>query len=312
MRSKFIFLLALLFVGVIGCKEEIVQVENLSLKSAQVNVMQLTSEFLDNINLLIEEKGDKFRVGMVETITDGTSNEIGQTIYSKFVGNKQLDYDFSPNDSWRTWSANNGNSITYAIDMTEDAEPSELTANETEAAIVNAFNTWDALKCSDFGLTRNSAEGLDLGYIAFLYGMDGSDNIVADIQQCGWGFSLGEGTLGATYTFYWVDDITGEPIDENGDGKIDVAFRETYYNPDYHWVVQGGSFDNIDVQTIALHEIGHCLSQAHFGTISVNRAGKVQVAPRAVMNSIYLGPLHKLLGTDNAGHCSIWDEWPMY
>jgi len=312
MKAKFTFFVTLLFVGVIGCVDEPVQPEPLSLKSAQVDVIQLTPEFLDAMNLLIEQKGDNFRIAMVETITDGSNNQEGQTIYSKFVGNKQLSSDFSPNDTWRTWSADNGNSITYAIDMTEDAEPSGLTAGETETAIVNAFNTWDAVKCSDFGLTRNPAEGIDLGYLAFIYGMDGSDEIAADIMQCGWGFSLAEGTLGATFTFIWVDDINGDPIDENGDGKNDVAFRETYYNPMYPWGVGGAQFPDIDVQSVSLHEIGHCLSQAHFGTISINRAGKVIVAPRAVMNSMYLGPLHTLLGTDNAGHCSIWDEWPMY
>ncbi len=303
--------MALLFVGVIGCVEETVQPEPLSLKSAQANVVQLTPEFLDAMNLLIDERGDKFRIAMVETITKGNSDEIGQTIYSKFVGNKQLDSDFAPNDTWRSWSADNGNSITYAIDMTEDAEPSGLTAEETEAAIVNAFNTWDAVNCSDLGLTRNPAEGIDLGYLAFLYGMDGSEEIVADVMQCGWGFPLDAQTIGATFTFIWVDD-TGEPLDMDGDGKNDVAFRETYYNPIFNWVVEGGSLDNIDVQTITTHEIGHCLSQAHFGMISINKAGKVIVAPRALMNSIYLGPLHELLGTDKAGHCSIWDEWPLY
>jgi hypothetical protein len=64
------------------------------------------------------------------------------------------------------------------------------------------------------------------------------------------------------------------------------------------------------VETVALHEAGHGLSQAHFGTVFQKNDGSIHASPRAVMNAFYLAPQRSLLGTDNAGHCSNWGNWP--
>ena len=85
--------------------------------------------------------------------------------------------------------------------------------------------------------------------------------------------------------------------------------REIYYNSLFTWADDGVS--NIDVETVALHEAGHGLSQAHFGKlIQTTSNGKFHFAPRAVMNAGYTGPQRALAGTDHAGHCSIWADWP--
>ena len=44
---------------------------------------------------------------------------------------------------------------------------------------------------------------------------------------------LAGGVLGVTFTFVWVDDVTGEPSDMDGNGRDDVAFREMYYNNNF-------------------------------------------------------------------------------
>ncbi|HKJ01762.1 MAG TPA: hypothetical protein VJ997_04885, partial [Longimicrobiales bacterium] len=94
-------------------------------------------------------------------------------------------------------------------------------------------------------------------------------------------------------------------IDNNGKG--DAAFREIYYDPDWNWADDGTN--NIDVESVALHEAGHGLSQAHFGNI-FNKRGVFTADPRAVMNAFYQSPLRGLLGSDNGGHCSNWAQWP--
>jgi hypothetical protein len=86
-----------------------------------------------------------------------------------------------------------------------------------------------------------------------------------------------------------------------------VAWREIYYSSYYVWNIDA----NVDVETIALHEAGHGLSQGHFGTLFRTDAnGMFHFAPLAVMNAGYTQVQQDLAGTDLAGHCSIWGDWP--
>jgi len=111
--------------------------------------------------------------------------------------------------------------------------------------------------------------------------------------------------LGVTYTIIFIDDV-GNPTDLDNNGKADVAFRETYYNDTFAWRI-GSTYD---VETIALHEAGHGLSQAHFGTAFRDvGSGKLHFSPRAVMNAAYSGIQTSIDQTDNAGHCSNWASW---
>ena len=277
----------------------------------------ITSDALDAMNVSLQEAGKEYRIAYAEYLTSGEGNEIGQTIYARDVGNKQLTADFVPFDPRRAdWSGpvvGPNDNITYAIDQTEDAVPPSavvngLTAAQTTAAIQSAMTTWNTQGCSDLDLTQNSDDGRDLGYIAFLYGLGGSDTIVADIMHTGFrDLDFTGGVIGVTYTFIWVDDA-GDPTDVDGNGKADVAFREIYYDPSWLWQI--GS--SVDVESIALHETGHGLSQAHFGKVFMTNAnGKFHFSPRAVMNAVYPGGVQiELLGSDVGGHCSIWADWP--
>ena len=63
---------------------------------------------------------------------------------------------------------------------------------------------------------------------------------------------------------------------------MDVALSEIYFNDAFDWTLGPGGDDAkpaIDVETAALHEIGHALSLGHFGP-----------PPAAVMNPVYDGP----------------------
>jgi hypothetical protein len=76
------------------------------------------------------------------------------------------------------------------------------------------------------------------------------------------------------------------------------------------WADDGDPISGIDVQSVAVHEIGHSLSQAHFGKVFYKKNGDIKASPRAVMNALYTSPFKELTGTDKGGHCSIWGEWP--
>ena len=135
----------------------------------------------------------------------------------------------------------------------------------------------------------------------------------ADIQHAGWemleveGEDFWDGVLGVTFTFIFYDE-NGWYTDIDRNRKLDVAFREIYYSPIAPWAIG----DDYDVETIALHEMGHGLSQAHFGKFFVTWTNlKGHRAPFALMNPWYWGVQHTLTGTDVAGHCSNWASWPL-
>lgn len=322
MKIKITALAVLLILGATACQNDEFQssedIKSPSPMDAYVDVsgvkaitsqQTITPEYLDQINEGLAIDGQNYRILIAEYITAAGSGELGQTVLAKDVGNKQLDADFVPYDDRRSWSGPSGNEITYAIDQTEDAVPffGGLTAAETTAAIVSATDTWDKVTCSDLGLTQNPDYSMDIGYVAYIYGLGGSPFIYADIQHAGWrNLNFAGGVLGVTFTFVFINGGVFTDIDNNG--KLDVAFREIYYDPSWSWADDG--FTNIDVESVAVHEIGHGLSQAHFGKVVIKKNGDLKTSPRTVMNALYAEPFRVLKETDNGGHCSIWAKWP--
>lgn len=311
---RVISLLTLLLLVVISCTHE----ESLTTPATDANIdprssaIQLDEALLDQMNDALAQEDVNYRVVMVEAI--GQGNEVGLTVIAKDVGNKQLDFDFVPFDSRRSgWSGPTGganDNITYAIDQTIDAVPpfGGLGGGQTTAAIQRATNTWDGLKCSDPALSQNPDFGIDIGVVAFIFSLGGSPFIFADVQHAGWrDINFGGGIIGVTFTFGFIDG-SGNFTDVDNNGKADAAFREIYYDPSFGWADDGST--DIDVESVALHEIGHGLSQGHFGQIGIKNNGSVKASPRAVMNAFYFSPLRNLLGTDNGGHCSNWGQWP--
>ena len=236
------------------------------------------SNIMDAINASLAAEGADYQVAMAEYITDGESGELGNTVIAKNVGNKQLSHDFVPGDARRAWG-DPGGGITYAIDQTGDAVPfaGGLTQPQTDAAIVRATTSWDNEECSNLPLVRNPDFGIDIGFVAYDLsgGGVGSPFIFADVQHAGWrDLEFGGGTIGITFTFLWCDPCGTTPVftDIDNNGKADTAFGEIYYDPfegtfgpSRVWADDGVS--DFDVETVALHEIGHGLSQAHFGTV---------------------------------------------
>jgi len=268
-------------------------------------------DMMDAINAALEAQGADYRAAVAEYITPADGGEAGATLIARSLGNKHLGHDFVPFDPRRAgWSGPVGGAsddITFAIDQTIDAVPpfGGLAGAQTTGAIQSATATWNGVQCSNIPLNQNLDLGLDLGIVAFINGLGGSPFLRADIQHAGWqDINFVGSILAVTFTFVFVGP--GGLTDVDGNGRLDTAFREIYYDPSWLWAING----NIDVETVALHEIGHGLSQAHFGNIFVRNSGSVGASPRAVMNPFYFGVQQNLLGTDNAGHCSDWAQWP--
>lgn len=258
--------------------------------------------------------GLEYRAGVAEYYTDPESGEMGNVIFANDRGNKQLVGDFVPGDPRR----GSGNSIFHVFDGTEATTASGLSPAQTEGAVDAAMATWDGVQCSNLPIVDRGTAPFDIGVVQFILsgGGAGSGLLFGDLQHAGWlpasffdALRPGGGSsiLGVTFTFNWIDTSTGLVTDIDGNGKPDVAFREIYYNDGFAWSTNGGG---IDVETVALHEAGHGLSQGHFGKIFLSGNGKLHFSPRAVMNAAYSGIQRSIGKTDNAGHCSNWGAWP--
>ena len=237
------------------------------------------------------------------------AGQAGKTVYFKDVGNKQFTADFVPG-----LSLDGTDNVSYYID---EIRPSgDLPVAMSSAAISRSMQTWDGVNCSDLGMFRiPSQPGIATGFVSELLGFGGSLDYVADVVHAGWlpgaFFDLiaPQGStfiLAVTFTIIFTDD-DANPVDTDNNNKLDVAWREIYYNDAFPWA-DGAHYD---VETIALHEAGHGLSQGHFGkAFSNNSNNKLHFAPRAVMNAAYSGIQTEINGSDNGGHCSNWASWP--
>jgi hypothetical protein len=286
------------------------------------------SSMIESMNSALAARQSPLRVKKVETITNDPL-EMGVTVYWKDVGNKRIGDRYVPGDPRRALGSPEGGwspdptKMTYAIDPVDGVTLNGVPEATTSAEIRSAMATWDAQTCSDLGMTE-IANNQDIGWVADFFGIGGSDVVVADIQHAGWlELEFGGATVGATYWLIWVDGVTGEPTDIDHNGMNDTAFAETYYDAIcdacspvnfWKWEVADGVNDpgiDVDIQSIALHESGHGLSQDHFGTGFVtDRNGFLHLTQDAVMAASYVYPKTELQGPDIGGHCGLWASWP--
>lgn len=258
----------------------------------------------DSANLALADAGSDLRIHSAEVLVEGS--EVGTTFLFANVGNKQLTADFVPNDPRRTWSQ--PNSLTYLVDLSDGNTASGLSDADTDAAIDSAMATWDFdTNCSNLPIPEVADPGVDPEIIDALLGFGpppGPGWPYADIVHAGWTPVFAPPTLGVTFTLIFTSG--GVATDVNNDGKNDTATREIFYSDLFNWQIGA----NIDVETVALHEAGHGLSQAHFGKLHQTNNGKFHFSPLAVMNAGYTQVQQDLAGTDLAGHCSIYGGWP--
>lgn len=245
---------------------------------------------------------------------------MGRVVFFSNKGSKQLSSDFVPNDPRNL----RGITVPYGYDGTELGTSSGMSEAETANAINSAMSTWNAVTCSD-GLELPSwgPSPFDVGYIQNLVGFGGSGGYYPGVLVHGGILPPaffealtpggGSGILGVTFTLIWAN--AGVPTDIDNNGKSDVAIKEMYYNDGFNWQDapnDGPGNSIIDFETVVLHEAGHGLSQAHFGTaFGTPSNGVIHFSPYALMNAGYTQARRTIEGTDNAGHCENWGTWPL-
>ena len=308
MRRLAVLPLAALLIA--GCEDSTTEPEELTAPSGAM--LRAAPNAVDGINAELELRGADYRVEYAELLTIDPDRQDATTIIASDRGNKRLGLEFIPNDPRRVDGDDDPNTIDVFVDFVDGATSNGLSALTTTQAIGRAMQTWDDQQCSDLGMNFIPV-GADLGLVEWALGFNPAPFplVVGDLAHAGWlpgdffdllapggsGFILG---VAFTLTF------TAGDLDDNG--LPDLGAREIYYNDAFPWADDGSS--NVDVESIALHEAGHGLGQAHFGKVFLDNKGALKYAPRAVMNAVYTGPQRSLLGTDNGGHCAGWGNWP--
>lgn len=263
---------------------------------------------MKEINAQLASQGLRIAVEAIEYFT------IGQGRPSNRIHASTLRW--VPNDPRRLAD---GENITYLVDQSDGATTSGLTSGQTEGAIDNALDTWSADQAlRKVAIVKRADSGADPDIFDAFFGFGGFGNpFLADIVNAGWlpraffdsvgGPGGGRGILAFSVSFIFVDG-NGNPTDINGDGRLDTALNEVYYNNTFGdpandragnpWGINV-SLPGIDVETVALHENGHSLELGHFGP-----------PPKAVMNPVYAGIRHVPLAADDAGMNAVWGSWP--
>jgi matrixin/carboxypeptidase family protein len=142
-----------------------------------------------------------------------------------------------------------------------DAGVTGVSSQQFQSAVSRAFSTWHAVENTQTSSTL-------VGFVRSLPFVEDGANVIGYLSQPGQ-----DRTLAAT-TF---------TIDET-DGRI--LESDIYFNTIFPWsTAEAGGTDRYDVESIALHEIGHLLGLSHsaLGETELIGGGRRVIAAEAVM-----------------------------
>ncbi len=258
----------------------------------------------------------------------------GYTVVTHDVGNQAFPVQYVPGDARR--HEDDLDVLHYRVDLTE--LPPGFTADEVEAAIESAADTFNTVPCSKTRLVRVDEDvTADIGFAQHLTGLGGSPDPRPDITFGGWVPTEFFETIGMPdangVTFPVVFDADesslvpgydalaapGDYSDIDRDGNADAYALEVYFNIDSTYTMDPAEGDSpfaIDIESIALHELGHALGMDHFGRTEIifdenfEFVG-IEVNPHStpLMNTNNYLTTRGLSGSDVASFCEIYANW---
>jgi hypothetical protein len=142
-----------------------------------------------------------------------------------------------------------------------DASVAGVTAQQFQAAVTRAFGTWHAVESTQTSSTF-------VGFVQARPFVEDGANVIGYLSQPGQ-----DRTLAATT--FTVDETDGRILES-----------DIYFNTIFPWsTAEAGGTDRYDVESIALHEIGHLLGLSHsaLGETELIGGGRRVIAAEAVM-----------------------------
>jgi Matrixin len=142
-----------------------------------------------------------------------------------------------------------------------DASAAGVTAQQFQAAVTRAFGTWHAVDNTETSSTF-------VGFVQARPFVEDGANVIGYMSQPGQ-----DRTLAATT--FTVDETDGRILES-----------DIYFNTIFPWsTAEAGGTDRYDVESIALHEIGHLLGLSHsaLGETELIGGGRRVIAAEAVM-----------------------------
>ena len=220
-----------------------------------------------------------------------------------------------------TFDARHGTAYTFV-----NGAETFLTPPESAAQARTAFDLWTSLTCYSaityevpypYGPGFENIEFFD----DFILGPEPQPfRPVAEVTVAGfypytffrqvYGGPYGDNILAFELTYSFYDWTTGQWTDIDGNGKYDSFWTEIYLNDLHYWgdAVTLGPNIVVDLETVALHEMGHSFGLDHFGRGFENHGGVIYAAGN-VMSSRYVGPYRQISGTPSATFCGIYGSW---
>lgn len=282
------------------------------------------SPILDSINQVLTARGVVVNIAKAEFVLANKPgfDAAGQVVFANNRA-KRLGSRWVAGDPRRPSNGGELSFLNLTPFMFANGDPTPFDGSN---AVNSSFATWDNQTCSTLGLVQTGWDGtfnpsgiipsnfLGLGALP-VDPLRASINTIGFLDPFFFEVVLGPGSsqnvLGVTFTFNFINPADGSATDINGDGYLDTALKEIWYNNAFTWATSGLDEDGIDVESVTLHENGHALELGHFGKIFGTLGNlRLHVAPRAVMNAAILGTLRSPLGTDNAAFCGVWANWP--
>jgi len=292
------------------------------------------SPLLANLDAQLAAAGSNMRVTKAELLVDGnTWDGVSSTVIIADNRTRGISSEWVAGDPRRDGRVG----VTWTYGSSHPAQP--LTRNpdgsnlhfvsfaDLDTQLQEGLAAWRNETCSTAPVTRVSVPmGTDPDYLDDVVrtGLPSASYAQpADIVESGWepagfftaiGGPSGNSIIGVTFTFHYVDDVTGAATDIDRNGKFDTALAEIYYNTRFAWGTSQAP-NVVDFYSIITHETGHAMGLAHFGKVFVTKKdaadgsisiADIKYAPKAMMNAVYVTGRSEIAGTDNSSFCQIW------